>query len=36
MMAATRNPSFRVTEYNIEDVNFYPIRIGWLYGNTLD
>jgi len=36
MIAATKNPSFRVTEYNIDDANFYPIRVGWLYGTTLN
>jgi heat shock protein 4 len=36
MIAAQKNPNFRVTEYNIEDSNFYPIRVGWLYGQTLD
>jgi len=35
MMAAMRSPNFRVTEYKIEDSNFYPIKVGWLYGNTL-
>jgi heat shock protein 4 len=36
MMAAMRSPSFRVTEYIIEDANFYPIRVGWLFNSTLD
>lgn len=36
MMAAMKSPSFRVTEYQIEDANFYPIRVGWLYNSTLD
>jgi len=35
-MAAMRSPSFRVTEYTIEDCNIYPIRVGWLIGTTLD
>lgn len=36
MMAAMRSPSFRVTEYHIEDSNFYPIRVGWLFNSTLE
>ncbi|KAM3138385.1 hypothetical protein pb186bvf_009471 [Paramecium bursaria] len=35
MMAAMRSPQFRVSEYQIEDANYYPIKVGWLYGNTL-
>lgn len=36
LMAAMRSPSFRVTEYTIEDCNIYPIRVGWLFNTTLD
>lgn len=36
MMAAMKNPSFKVTEYSIEDINYYPIKVGWLYNSTLD
>jgi heat shock protein 4 len=30
MMAAMRSPSFKVTEYTIEETNSYCIRVGWL------
>lgn len=36
MMAAMRSPNFRVTEYKIDDANYYPIKVGWLYSNTLE
>ncbi|CAK94865.1 unnamed protein product (macronuclear) [Paramecium tetraurelia] len=36
MMAAMRSPNFRVTEYKIEDCNYYPIRVGWLYDQKLN
>lgn len=36
MMAAMRSPNFRVTEYKIEDCNYYPIRVGWLYDQNLN
>jgi heat shock protein 4 len=36
MMAAKKNPQFRVIDYEIEEANFYTIRVGWLYNNTLD
>ncbi|CAD8045519.1 unnamed protein product [Paramecium sonneborni] len=35
MMAAMKSPNFKVTEYKIEDCNYYPIRVGWLYGQQL-
>lgn len=35
MMAARRSRNFRVTTFDIEDVNFHPIRVGWLYSNKL-
>lgn len=35
MMSAMLSSHFRVAEYNIEDSNYFPIRIGWLYNDTL-
>ncbi|CAD8077171.1 unnamed protein product [Paramecium sonneborni] len=36
MMAAMRSPNFRVTEYKIDDCNYYPIKVGWLYEQKLN
>ena len=36
MMAAMKSPSFKVTEYVMEEENYYSIRVGWLINQTLD
>lgn len=35
MMAAMKSPLFRVTEYTLEEANYYSIRVGWLINQTL-
>lgn len=46
MMAAMKSPLFRVSEYNLEEANYYSIRViklksqniqvGWLINQTFD